>query len=55
MVATLRNCVLDDDKASQINIFTKKIDNNLDNTTILGVFLLILILNQSYYQTHIAD
>ena len=27
----------------------------LDNTTILWVFLLVLILNLSYHQTHIAD
>ena len=42
------------DEASQIDIFTNGLDNS-DNTTILGAFLLILILNQSYHQTHIAD
>ena len=39
---------------TQINIFTNKLDNS-DNTTMLWTFLLILVLNQSYHQTHIAD
>ena len=43
-----------DDKASQINIFTNKL-NNSDSTTLLWTFLLILILNQSYHQTQIAS
>ena len=42
------------DKASQIDIFTNKLDNS-DNTTILWAFLLIFILHQSYHQTHVAD
>ena len=41
-------------KASQIDIFTNKLDN-LENTTLLWVSWLIFILNQSYHQTHIAD
>ena len=41
-------------KASQIDVFTNKLDN-LGNTTIIWVFWLIFILNQSYHQTHIAD
>ena len=45
---------LRDDKASEIDIFTNKLDNS-DNTTILWVFLLIFILNQSYHETLIAD
>ena len=43
-----------DDKALQIDIFINELDN-LDNTTLLCAFLLVLILNQSYHQTHIAD
>ena len=39
---------------TQINIFTNKLDNS-DNTTMLWTFLLILVLNQSYHRTHIAD
>ena len=38
-------------KASQIDIFTHKLDNS-DSATKLWAFLLILILNQSYHQTH---
>ena len=41
---------LRDNKASEIDIFTNKLDNS-DNTTILWAFLLILIFNQSYHQT----
>ena len=41
-------------KASQIDVFTNKLDN-LGNTTIIWVFWLIFILNQSCHQTHIAD
>ena len=41
-------------QASQIDIFTNKLDNS-ESKTILGVFLLFFILNQSYHQTHIAD
>ena len=43
-------------KASQINRYIHKHNklNNSDNATMLLVFLLILILNQSYHQTHIA-
>ena len=36
-------------------LIEKKKKDNSDNRTILWVFLLILILNQSYHQTHIAD
>ena len=41
-------------KELQIDIITNKLDNS-NNTTILWFFLLILILNQSYHQTPIAD
>ena len=37
-----------------VDIFTNKLDNS-DNTAILWAFLLILILNHSYHQTHTAD
>ena len=45
---------LRNDKVSQIDIIINKLDHS-DNTTILWVFLLIFILNQSYNETHIAD
>ena len=37
-----------------IDIFTNKL-NNLDNAAMLLASLLILVLIQSYHQTHIAD
>ena len=47
---------LRNDKASQIDIFTNKLDNS-DNTATLcyEFFWLIFILNQSYHPIHIAD
>ena len=41
-------------QASQIDSFTNKLDNS-DKRTTLWVSWLIFILNQSYYQTQIAD
>ena len=51
LISLSKSC---DNKASQINIFTNKLDNS-DITTILWTFLLILILNQSSHQTHVAS
>ena len=45
---------LRDGKESQIDSLTNKLGNS-NSTTILLIFLLILILNQSYPQTHTAD
>ena len=47
------HCHINLGKASQIEIFTKQTTRT--NTTILSVFLLILILNQSYHKASMAD
>ena len=43
------------DKASQIDIFTNRLDNSGQHNHAMSAFIFILILNQSYHQPHIAD